>query len=143
MERTLSIIKPDAVDAGNTGKIIDMIEKTGLRIIALKKVYLTKGKAEGFYDVHRKRPFFKSLIKYMTSGPVVISVLEGENAIEKYRKLMGPTDSTKASNRSIRGKYGTNIEANAVHGSDSPETADFEISYFFNVFEFIKPQKKA
>ncbi len=142
MERTLSIVKPDAVDAGNAGNILGMIEKAGLRIVAMKLVHLTKEQASGFYAVHKKRPFFKSLLKYITSGPVVISVLEGDDAIERYRKLMGPTDSTKAPKSTIRGKYGTDIEANACHGSDAPETAATEIAYFFNAFEFVKPGRK-
>ncbi|RJO67135.1 MAG: nucleoside-diphosphate kinase [Myxococcales bacterium] len=143
MQRTLSIIKPDAVDQGNAGEIIAMIEKAGLKIIAMKKAHLTKEQAAGFYYVHKKRPFFKSLLKYITSGPVILMALEGENAIEIYRKLMGPTDSTKAPKNTIRGKFGTNIEANACHGSDSPESAAFEIPYFFNAFEFITPGRKA
>ncbi len=142
MQRTLAIIKPDAVDAGNAGGIITSIEKKGLKIVAMKKAHLSKEQAGGFYAVHKKRPFFKSLMKYITSGPIVIMVLEGEKAIEDWRNLMGPTDSTKASKRTIRGKFGTDIEANAVHGSDAPETAATEISYFFNYSEFVKPVRK-
>lgn len=142
MQRTFAIVKPDAVDAGNAGNIIAMIEKKGLNIVAMKKIHLTRPQAAGFYAVHKKRPFFKSLMKYMTSGPVIVMCLEGENAIEDWRKLMGPTDSTKAPKSSIRGKFGTDIEANAVHGSDAPETAAFEISYFFNAFEFVTCGRK-
>jgi len=142
MQRTFAIVKPDAVEAGNVGNIIAMIEKKGLQIVAMKKIHLTRPQAAGFYAVHKKRPFFKSLMKYMTSGPVVVMCLEGENAIEDWRKLMGPTDSKKANNRTIRGKYGTDIESNAVHGSDAPETSAFEVGYFFNAFEFVTPGRK-
>ena len=137
MERTLSIIKPEAVAAGNAGPIIAMIEKEGLRIVAMKKIWLNKEQAAGFYAVHRKKPFFKSLLKYITSGPVVLMVLEGDHAIERYRRLMGPTDASKAPKNTIRGKFGTNIEKNACHGSDAPETAAFETAYFFNAFEML------
>jgi len=135
IERTLSIVKPDAVEAGNAGQILGMIEKAGLKIVATKMVHLTKEQAAGFYYVHTKRPFFKSLLKFMTSGPIIVSILEGDNAIERYRKLMGPTDSEKAPKNTIRGKFGTNIERNACHGSDAVETAAFETRYFFNAFE--------
>ena len=142
MERTLAIVKPDAVDAGHIGQIIAMIEKKGLKIVALKQVHLDRKTAGGFYGVHKGKKFFKSLMKYITSGPIVVMALEGDEAIAKWRKLMGPTNSTEAPKSSIRGKFGTDIEANAVHGSDAPETAAFEISYFFNAFEFIKPGRK-
>ncbi len=138
IQRTLSIVKPDAVEAGNAAKVLAMIEKAGLKIVAMKLIHMNKEEAADFYYVHKKRPFFKSLLKFMTSGPVVVTVLEGENAIERYRKLMGPTDSTTAPKSSIRGKFGTNIERNACHGSDAPETAAYEIGYFFNAFEQVK-----
>jgi len=135
LERTFSIIKPDAVEKGATGSILAMFEKAGLQIIALKKVFLTEQQARGFYAVHKERPFYADLVKFMTSGPVVISVLEGENAIAKNRDLMGPTNSTEAPKGTIRGDFGTDIERNAAHGSDAPETARIEIAYFFNATE--------
>jgi nucleoside-diphosphate kinase len=132
LERTLSIVKPDAVAAGATGDILSRFEKAGLQIIALKKMRLTEAQAQGFYAVHKERPFFSDLVKFMTEGPIVVSALEGENAIAKNRELMGPTDSTQAEPGTIRGDHGTDIERNAVHGSDAPETARIEIAYFFN-----------
>ncbi len=135
LERTFSIIKPDAVEKGATGSILAMFEKAGLQIIALKKVFLTEQQARGFYAVHKERPFYADLVKFMTSGPVVMSVLEGENAIAKNRDLMGPTNSTEAPKGTIRGDFGTDIERNAAHGSDAPETARIEIAYFFNATE--------
>ncbi len=137
LERTLSIIKPDAVAKGATGDILARFEAAGLRIVALKKLQLGAALARGFYAVHRERPFYDDLVRFMTSGPVVVSVLEGENAIAQNRELMGPTDSTKAPPETIRGAHGTDIEQNAVHGSDSPETARIEIAYFFNASEII------
>ncbi len=134
-ERTLSIIKPDAVERNHIGEILAMIEKTGLRIVAMKRIRLTQGDAEGFYAVHRDKPFFGELTTYMTSGPVVVSVLEGENAITRYRDLMGATNPEKAAPGTIRKLYAKNIEANSVHGSDAPETARQEIAYFFNALE--------
>ena len=122
LERTLSIVKPDAVAKGATGDILARFEKAGLRIVALKKLRLSQEQAEGFYAVHRERPFFKDLVGFMTSGPVVVSVLEGEGAIARNRELMGPTDSKKAARGTIRGDHGTDIERNALHGSDSPAT---------------------
>lgn len=139
VERTLSIVKPDAVAKGATGEILRRFEAAGLRILALKKIQLSEGLAQGFYAVHRERPFFGSLVKFMTSGPVVVSVLEGEGAIAKNRELMGPTDSTKAPAGTIRGDFGTDIERNAAHGSDAPETAKIEIAYFFNAAEILGP----
>jgi len=139
LERTFSIIKPDAVEKGASGAILAMIEKTGLEIIALKKVFLTEQQARGFYAVHKARPFFDDLVKFMTSGPVVMSVLQGEGAIAAYRELMGPTNSTEAPKGTIRGEFGTDIERNAVHGSDAPETARIEIAYFFNATEIHAP----
>ncbi len=139
LERTFSIIKPDAVQKGATGSILAMFEKAGLQIIALKKVFLTEQQARGFYAVHKERPFYADLVKFMTSGPVVMSVLEGENAIAKNRDLMGPTNSTEAPKGTIRGDFGTDIERNAAHGSDAPETARLEIAYFFNATEIHAP----
>jgi nucleoside-diphosphate kinase len=138
-ERTLSIVKPDAVAAGATGEILSRFEKAGLEIIALKKMRLTEAQARGFYAVHRDRPFFSDLVKFMTEGPIVVSVLEGEGAIAKNRELMGPTDSTQAEPGTIRGDFGTDIERNAVHGSDAPETARIEVAYFFNATEVQAP----
>jgi nucleoside-diphosphate kinase len=139
LERTLSIVKPDAVAAGATGDILSRFEKAGLTIIALKKMRLTEAQAQGFYAVHKERPFFSDLVKFMTEGPIVVSALEGENAIAKNRELMGPTDSTQAEPGTIRGDHGTDIERNAVHGSDAPETARVEIAYFFNAMEIQAP----
>ena len=139
VERTLSIVKPDAVAAGATGDILSRFEKAGLTIIALKKMRLTEAQAQGFYAVHKERPFFGDLVKFMTEGPIVVSVLEGEGAIAKNRDLMGPTDSTKAPAGTIRGDHGTDIERNAAHGSDAPETARVEIAYFFNAMEIQAP----
>ncbi len=138
-ERTLSIVKPDAVAAGATGDILSRFEKAGLTIIALKKMRLTEAQAQGFYAVHKQRPFFSDLVKFMTEGPIVVSVLEGENAIAKNRELMGPTDSSKAPKGTIRGDHGTDIERNACHGSDAPETARVEVAYFFNAMEIQAP----
>jgi len=138
-ERTLSIVKPDAVAKGRTGEILARFEGAGLRIVALKKIQLSRPQAEGFYAVHRQRPFFGDLVAFMTSGPVVVSVLEGEDAIARNRDLMGPTDSKKAAAGTIRGDFGTDIERNAVHGSDAPETARIEIAYFFNALEILGP----
>ena len=135
VERTLSIIKPDAVEKNATGAILAAIQAKGLRIIALKMIRLTEQQARGFYAVHKARPFFADLVKFMTSGPVVVSVLEGEGAIARWRELMGPTDSTKAPKGTIRGDFGTDVERNASHGSDAPETAKVEIPYFFNAGE--------
>ena len=130
LERTLSIVKPDAVAAGATGDILSRFEKAGLTIVALKKMRLTEAQARGFYAVHKERPFFNDLVKFMTEGPIVVSVLEGENAIAKNRELMGPTDSTQAEPGTVRG---------AVHGSDAPETARVEVAYFFNAMEMQAP----
>jgi nucleoside-diphosphate kinase len=138
-ERTLSIVKPDAVEKGRAGEILARFEQAGLRIVALKKIQLSRAQAEGFYAVHRQRPFFGDLVAFMTSGPVVVSVLEGEGAIARNRELMGPTDSTKAPAGTIRGDFGADIERNAVHGSDGPDTARIEIAYFFNALEILGP----
>jgi nucleoside-diphosphate kinase len=139
-ERTLSIIKPDATaKPGAAGEILARFERAGLRILAMKRIHLTDELARGFYAVHKKRPFYGELVKFMTSGPVVVSVLEGEGAIAKHRELLGPTDSTKAPKGTIRGDFGTDIERNAAHGSDAVETAKLEISYFFNASEILGP----
>ncbi len=135
IENTLAIIKPDAVAAGSTGKIIDMIESSDFEIVAMKKAHLSSAQAQGFYAVHSERPFFSSLIEFMTSGPVVLMTLRGENAIQRWRDLMGPTDATQAGPDTIRGRFGTNIEKNASHGSDAVETAAFETAHFFNCFD--------
>ena len=135
VERTLSIVKPDAVAKGATGEILRRFEEAGLRIVALKRLFLSDEQARGFYAVHRERPFYGDLVKFMTSGPVVASVLEGAGAIAHNRELMGPTDSTQAPPGTIRGDFGTDIERNAVHGSDGPETARVEIAFFFNAME--------
>jgi nucleoside-diphosphate kinase len=138
MERTFSIVKPDAVRARKLGPIFAMIEGAGLTIVGTKMLQLDQAKAEGFYAVHRERPFFKDLVKFMTSGPVVVSVLEGDDAIARYRKLMGATDPAKADAGTIRKLHATNIEQNAVHGSDAPETAKVEIAYFFAETELVR-----
>jgi nucleoside-diphosphate kinase len=130
-ERTLAIIKPDAVKKQAIGDIINRYEKSGLKPVAMKLMRMSKPVAEGFYAVHKARPFFDSLCTFMSSGPSVVLVLQGENAIKKNRELMGATDPAKADAGSIRKAHGSNIEFNAVHGSDSPETAQFEIGYFF------------
>ncbi|MBN1960661.1 MAG: nucleoside-diphosphate kinase [Deltaproteobacteria bacterium] len=132
IERTLSIIKPDAVQKGLIGTILSRFESAGLKIIATRMVYLSKNKAEEFYMVHREKPFFNSLVEFMTSGPVVASVLEGENAIVKNRELMGATDPAKAELGTIRKDYAQSVERNAVHGSDAKETAKIEIAHFFS-----------
>jgi nucleoside-diphosphate kinase len=136
-ERTLSIVKPDAVAKGASGEILARFEKAGLKIVGLKKIRLSPQQAEGFYAVHKQRPFFNDLVAFMTSGPVVVSVLEGEGAIARNRELMGPTDSKKAPKGTIRGDFGMDIERNAVHGSDAPATAKVEIAYFFNAMEIL------
>jgi nucleoside-diphosphate kinase len=131
MERTLSIIKPEVVRKNKIGAIISMIEEAGLKIIAMKMIHLSKEKAKIFYGVHKDREFFPSLIEYITSGPIVAMVIEGEDAIERLRKLMGSTDPQKAEPNTIRRIFGTNIQNNAIHGSDSKKTAEFEISSLF------------
>ncbi len=137
MERTLSIIKPDGVARGIIGEIIKRLETNHLKIVAMKMLKMDTAQAQGFYAVHKERPFFDSLTHFMTSGPVVVMVVEGENAIAKYRKIMGATDYREAAEGTIRKDFATDIEKNVVHGSDSPETAAFEIGYFFNRFELI------
>ena len=133
---TFAIIKPDAVRAGNSGNIIQRITDNGFKIRALKLIHMTKPVAEGFYAVHRERPFFGELVAFMTSGPSVVLALEKENAQVAWRELMGPTDATKAPKGTIRGDIGTSVHENAPHGSDSPENAKAELSYFFNATEF-------
>jgi nucleoside-diphosphate kinase len=135
MEKTLSIIKPDGVARGLIGEVIKRLESNGLKLIAMKMLKMTKEQAESFYAVHKERPFFQSLTYFMTSGPVVVMVLEGEDAIAKYRDIMGATDYREAAQGTIRRDFATDIEKNIVHGSDSPETAAFEIGFFFNSFE--------
>ena len=137
MERTLSIIKPDGVARQLTGEIIDRLEKNDLKIIAMKMIHMTLAQAQGFYAVHKERPFFKSLTEFMSSGPAVVMVLSGENAITRYRELMGATNYKEAKEGTIRKDFATDIEKNVVHGSDAVETANFEISYFFNSFEIV------
>ena len=137
MERTLSIIKPDGVARGIIGEVIKRLEINNLKIVAMKMLKMDTALAQGFYAVHKERPFFDSLTDFMTSGPVVVMVLEGENAITKYREIMGATDYREAAEGTIRKDFATDIEKNVVHGSDSPETAAFEIGYFFNRFELI------
>jgi nucleoside-diphosphate kinase len=131
VERTLSIIKPDATKRNHTGAIVDRFEKAGLRVIASRRMQLSTAQAEAFYNVHKARPFFKSLVEFMTSGPVVVQVLEGDNAIAKNREVMGATDPSKAAAGTIRKDFAESIEANSVHGSDAPETAHNEIRFFF------------
>ena len=131
MERTLSIVKPDAVRAGNMGPILAQIEAAGLKIVAMKLLQLTKERAEGFYEVHKDRPFFGDLVEFMTSGPVVVSVLEADDAIARYRKLMGATNPAQAAEGTIRKKFAESVGENTVHGSDSAENAKIEIAQFF------------
>jgi nucleoside-diphosphate kinase len=132
IEQTLAIIKPDGVSRGLIGEIIRHIEASGLRIQALKMVHLSRKEAEGFYAVHRERPFFPGLTQFMSEGPVVLMILSGESAIRKWRDLMGATDPAKAAAGSIRKEFGLSIERNTTHGSDAPETAAFETAYFFS-----------
>jgi nucleoside-diphosphate kinase len=139
MQRTLSIVKPDATAKGAAGEILRRFQAAGMRIIGLKLMQLTEQQAKGFYAVHKARPFYGDLVQFMTSGPVVVSVLEGPDAVAKNRELMGPTDSTKAPKGTIRGDFGTDIERNAAHGSDAPDTARIEIAYFFNATEIVAP----
>src|SRR5213075_3037814 len=131
LERTLSIIKPDAVKKNVIGEILTRFEKAGLRVVAARMKHLSRAEAEGFYAVHRQRPFFRDLVDFMLSGPVLIQVLEGDNAIARNRELMGATDPRKAALGTIRADFAQSIDANAVHGSDAPETARVEVAYFF------------
>ena len=137
MERTFAIIKPDAFAAGSTGKIIARIYAEGFKIVGLKKLYMSKVEAEGFYYVHKERPFFGELTEFMSSGPCVVIVLEADNAILKWRDLMGATNPADAAEGTLRREFGSNIGENATHGSDAPETAAFEISYFFSGLELL------
>ena len=137
MNTTFSIIKPDATERNLTGSINKLIEDNDLRIIAQKRIVLTKDKAEKFYGVHKDKPFFNDLINYMTSGPVVVQVLQGENAIEKYRKVMGATNPDNADDGTIRKEFALNIQENSVHGSDSIENAKLEIDFFFDDIEIV------
>jgi nucleoside-diphosphate kinase len=135
VERTLSIIKPDAVEKNHIGGVISTIEGAGLRIKAIRMLHLSRPQAEGFYHVHNKRPFFGELVEFMTRGPVVVMCLEGENAIARYREVMGATDPAKAAEGTLRKKYGSSIGENACHGSDAADTAAFEVAYFFRGYE--------
>ncbi len=134
-QRTLTIIKPDSTSAGHIGEIIADIEKAGFRILGMKMLRLSQAQAKAFYAVHKERPFYNDLVKFMTEGPVVPMALEREDAVASLRKLMGETDSKKAAKDTIRGKFGTDIERNAIHGSDAPETAATEIAFFFSQAE--------
>jgi len=138
VERTLSIIKPDAVKKNAIGQILARFEKAGLRIVAARMMHLSRAEAEGFYAVHKERPFFGDLVKFMTSGPVLVQALEGENAVAKNRELMGATDPKKAATGTIRADFADSIDANAVHGSDSAENARTEIEYFFKPNQVFK-----
>jgi len=137
MDRTLSIVKPDGVSRGLIGEVIKRLEDNDMRIVAARMVHMTRPQAEGFYAVHRERPFFNSLMGFMTSGPILVMVLEGEDIISAYRELMGATNFEEAAEGTIRRNFATSIEKNVVHGSDSPETAAFEIGYFFSRFEIL------
>ena len=137
VERTLSIIKPDATRRNLTGAIVDRFEKAGLRVVAQRRMRLSQTQAEAFYAVHKERPFFGSLVKFMTSGPVVVQVLEGENAIAKNREVMGATNPANAAAGTIRKDFAESIEANSVHGSDAPETAAQEIAFFFSGLDIV------
>ncbi len=134
-QRTLAIIKPDAVAKKVAGQIVARIEESGLDVVAMKRMQLDDEMARGFYAVHKERPFFGDLVEFMTSGPVVVLALEGADAIKRWRDLMGPTNSNEAPAGTMRGDFGTDIERNATHGSDAPETAKLEVSYFFNASE--------
>jgi len=131
VERTLSIIKPDAVEQNNIGNILAMIQGAGLKILGMRMIHLTRTQAEGFYEVHKERPFFGELVDFMTRGPVVVSALEGEDAVARYRKLMGSTNPDDADDGTIRKAYGTDVGENACHGSDSVENGKIEVAYFF------------
>ncbi|MDH4227823.1 MAG: nucleoside-diphosphate kinase [Deltaproteobacteria bacterium] len=135
MERTLSIVKPDGVKKNLVGEVVGRFEKAGMKVVGIKMVYMTRKVAEGFYAVHKERPFFGSLTEFMSSGPAVVMALEGEGAIKKVRDLMGATNPANAAPGTIRKDFADSVESNIVHGSDAPETAAFEIGYFFNAFE--------
>ncbi len=138
MEQTFAIIKPDAVSSGHTGAILQRIEEAGFRVAAMRMVRMTKAEAEGFYAVHRERPFFDSLTTFMSSGPAVVLALEAPGAIAGWRALMGATDPARAEEGTLRRRYGSSIEHNATHGSDAPETAAFELGYFFRGLELVR-----
>ena len=131
MERTLSIVKPDAVAAGHLGAILDQIEQSGLRIVAIKMLLLTRERAQAFYAVHKERPFYDSLVEFMSSGPILVATLEADDAIARYRKLMGATNPEQADPGTLRARFATNVERNACHGSDGPDSAREEVSFFF------------
>ena len=135
MEKTFSIIKPDAIASGKAGKILALLEENGFRIVALRKVKLSQGQAEGFYAVHKERPFYGSLVKFMTEGPVIVMALEREDAVKKLREVMGATNPANAADGTVRKLFAESIERNAIHGSDAPETAAQELQYFFNTIE--------
>jgi len=137
MERTLSIVKPDGVERGLIGEVIKRFEENGLKVIGLKMVHMSKREAEGFYAVHREKSFFESLTTFMSSGPAVVMVLEGDSAIQRVRDLMGATNPQEATEGTLRRQFGSNIERNVVHGSDGPDTASFEIGYFFHALEIV------
>jgi nucleoside-diphosphate kinase len=137
MERTLSIVKPDGVKKGLIGEVIKRFEDNGLKVIGMKMVAMSKREAEGFYAVHREKSFFESLTTFMSSGPAIVMVLEGDNAIQRVRDLMGATNPEEAADGTLRRQFGSNIERNLVHGSDAPETAAFEIGYFFHALELV------
>lgn len=137
MEKTFAIIKPNAFSDGNSGKIISRIYEEGFKVVGIKKLYLSKVEAEGFYYVHKERPFFGELTDFMSSGPCVVMVLEAENGIKKWRDLMGATNPADAAEGTLRKEFGASLEANATHGSDAPETAAFEIGYFFSGLELL------
>jgi nucleoside-diphosphate kinase len=137
LERTLSIIKPDAVSQGQAGEILSMLERAGFRICAMRMLRLSREQAEGFYAVHREKGFFGSLVEFMTEGPVIVMALEREDAIRKLREVMGATDPANAAEGTIRRRFAQSIERNAIHGSDSPETAAFELAYFFSSLDLV------
>jgi nucleoside-diphosphate kinase len=134
-QKTFSIIKPDAVSSGKAGKILSLLEDNGFRVVALRMLKLSRLQAEGFYAVHRERPFFESLVKFMTEGPVIVMALERQDAVKKLREVMGATNPANAAEGTVRKLYAESIERNAIHGSDAPETAEQELNYFFNTQE--------
>jgi nucleoside-diphosphate kinase len=138
MQRTLALIKPDAFAAGHQGKIISAIQESGLKVVALKSLHLSAAQARGFYHVHAERPFFGDLVKFMTEGPIVAMVLEGDDAIKRWRDLMGPTNAKDAPKDTLRGQFGTDIERNATHGSDAVDTAAYEVGFFFSGLELAR-----
>jgi nucleoside-diphosphate kinase len=137
VERTFSIIKPDAVAAGQTGEILAMIQQAGFKILAMRMTRITEAQAQGFYAVHKERPFFSGLVKFMTEGPVVVMALEREDAIKKLREVMGATNPANAAEGTVRKKFAANIERNCIHGSDAPETAEVELRFFFSTSELL------